>query len=464
MDIWKKIFGGWLLGALLLGWIGQAVAAVTFKGVVVEHRERGEPAAGVEINADGANQTRSVSSGQFTLVFPDGKPGQAVRLIVQRPGWVVVNSLLLESRLPDRPDSLPLELVICRAAEREQRLMDFYGLKGNQFAEQNYRRELAELERQNKATAAERDRLQRELEAARKESGTFARQFASQADTELSELNREALQLFQAGRFAEALQRLSEERLQREAADAQKKLAETAQSYKMRAQMLALNFDFEGAGKAYGEATRLLPGSYDVWSDYADFHLQLKQFHEARRGYTRMLMLAREEGDSSKIADMLNNLGILHHAENRLGEARQASEEALKIRRELAARNPQAYLPVVAATLNNLGNLHLAENRLGEAMQAYEEALKIRRELATRNPQAHLPYVAMTLNNLGNLRSDEKRLGEAMQAYEEALKIRRELATRNPQEYLPQVAETLNMTLPLESVSHSCAHAQASRG
>jgi hypothetical protein len=48
-------------------------------------------------------------------------------------------------------------------------------------------------------------------------------------------------------------------------------------------------------------------------------------------------------------------------------EARKAYEEALKIRRELAAKNPETYLPYVAGTLNNLGILHRDQNRKDEA-------------------------------------------------------------------------------------------------
>ncbi|MDP2834308.1 MAG: tetratricopeptide repeat protein [Pseudomonadota bacterium] len=73
---------------------------------------------------------------------------------------------------------------------------------------------------------------------------------------------------------------------------------------------------------------------------------------------------------------MLNNLGILHSAQNRMEEARKAYDEALAIRRDLSHANPETYRPYVAATLNNLGNLHGAQNRMEEARKAYAEALQ----------------------------------------------------------------------------------------
>jgi tetratricopeptide (TPR) repeat protein len=82
-------------------------------------------------------------------------------------------------------------------------------------------------------------------------------------------------------------------------------------------------------------------------------------------------------------------------------EARNEHAEALKIRRELAHKNPDVYLPDVAQTLNNLGNLDSQQNRMEEARNEYAEALKIPRELAQKNPD--LPGVADTLHNLGDL-------------------------------------------------------------
>ena len=70
----------------------------------------------------------------------------------------------------------------------------------------------------------------------------------------------------------------------------------------------------------------------------------------------------------------LNNLGLLDNAQNRWGEARKEAEEALKIYRELAQKEPETYLPYVAATLNNLGILDRAQNRPAEARKAFEEA------------------------------------------------------------------------------------------
>uniref|UniRef100_UPI0024A87E27 tetratricopeptide repeat protein n=1 Tax=Phaeodactylibacter xiamenensis TaxID=1524460 RepID=UPI0024A87E27 len=87
-------------------------------------------------------------------------------------------------------------------------------------------------------------------------------------------------------------------------------------------------------------------------------------------------------------------------------------------------------------------------NEMGQAKAHYEEALEIRRTLAEKNPDVYLPYVATTLNNLGNLLSDNNEMGQAKAHYEEALEIRRTLAEKNPRAFNLDVCRTaINMAL-----------------
>jgi tetratricopeptide (TPR) repeat protein len=96
--------------------------------------------------------------------------------------------------------------------------------------------------------------------------------------------------------------------------------------------------------------------------------------------------MARQRGDESSIATTLNNLGALDTVQNRMDEADKAYDEALKIRRELAQKNPDKYLPYVANTLNSLGILDSDENRMDEARKAFDEALGIYQRFAARDP------------------------------------------------------------------------------
>ena len=68
-------------------------------------------------------------------------------------------------------------------------------------------------------------------------------------------------------------------------------------------------------------------------------------------------------------------------------------EEALKIYRELAEKEPETNLLYVAATLSNLGILDRAQNRPEEARKAFEEALKIYEAFAKQDPNQFSPLV-----------------------------------------------------------------------
>jgi tetratricopeptide (TPR) repeat protein len=184
--------------------------------------------------------------------------------------------------------------------------------------------------------------------------------------------------------------------------------------------------------------------THDNLFQYAEFLRIHNQFSKAERYYEQILEQFASKCSPRNLATTLNSLGIVYGEQNDYGKALQAYEEALAIRRKLAADNPQAYLPTVAETLNNLGNVYRKQNDAGKALQAYEEALAISRKLAAENPQAYLPDVARTLNNLGIVYDEQNDYGKALQAYEEALAIRRKLAADNPQAYLPDVAATLN--------------------
>ena len=164
-------------------------------------------------------------------------------------------------------------------------------------------------------------------------------------------------------------------------------------------------------------------------------------FGEARSFYERLIELSPTVEHHFEYAYLLQSL-------NDFEKARHHYEEALQIRRELMEKNPEAYLPKVAASLNNLGVLLSDTNDLKKAQDYYEEALQIHRELAQQNPEAYLPDVAASLNNLGVLLRDTNDLKKAQDYQEEALQIRRKLAQQNPRAYLPDVAVTQqNLTI-----------------
>ena len=76
-----------------------------------------------------------------------------------------------------------------------------------------------------------------------------------------------------------------------------------------------------------------------------------------------------------------------------MGRGSEGSRGGAEDLRELAQKEPETYLPYVAATLNNLGILDRARNRPAEARMAFEEAMKIYEAFAKQNPDQFSPLV-----------------------------------------------------------------------
>jgi len=183
----------------------------------------------------------------------------------------------------------------------------------------------------------------------------------------------------------------------------------------------------------------------------AGLDTEQKRMDEARQHYEEAVKIRRELAQQnpdaylSYLATTLNDWGSLDLRQKRMDEARQHFEEAAKIRRKLAQQNPDAYLLRLATTLNNLGNVDQLQNRLDEARQDYKEALKFYNQPTRQNPDACLPGLALTLTDLGSLDFRQKRMEEARQHFEGSLRAYRQLAQENPDAYQPSVAQTLNV-------------------
>ena len=109
-----------ILGVALLGVVAQSRAA-TIKGTIVLDEVGGQPMANVQIvdSARSGGPWASGSDGGFTLDYPERHPGQRVQLLVNKEGYVVVNELQLDLAIPADPDARPLQIILCKEADRE---------------------------------------------------------------------------------------------------------------------------------------------------------------------------------------------------------------------------------------------------------------------------------------------------------------------------------------------------------
>ena len=89
-------------------------------------------------------------------------------------------------------------------------------------------------------------------------------------------------------------------------------------------------------------------------------------------------------------------------SQNDTEKTRREYEKALKTYRKLAEKEPETYLPGVAATLNDLAIIDGDQNRVEKARKEFEEALNTYRELAHKEPDIYLRYRSDNTQQLGD--------------------------------------------------------------
>src|SRR5436190_420792 len=470
----------------MVGVVSKVQGTAVLRGVVLSNELGGPPVGNVEVSAVAGNPNNTGTDGRFMFTFPNRKPGDTVRLIVRKEGYVVVNDIQLEFTLPADPDERLAIILLCKEGDREEMARRFYKLKSVEAIDETYKKKLEDaqnasaaelaklrqerdqakaidetykkkLQEAQNASAAELAKLRQERDQAKGATDKVIEGLAKQKPDVGSELYRTTTRLFLDGKVDRALVTLSDEKLRELSkarkegkVEAEKITEEATRAWLLKAQLLTVQFRFNDAEQAYQGAIETSPGSFGANFAFALFSQQLNHYDKAMSAYGRCLELASRNQDNDKIAMTQTNLAILDAGLNRPEAARKGFEEALEIYRKSAKNDPDTHLPDVAATANNLATLDRDQNRPEAARKRYEEALKIYRQLAQKNPDTYLPYVALTVNNLAALDRDQNRMEEARRGLEEALKIRRGLAQNNPNAYLPKVASTLNNLAKLD--------------
>jgi tetratricopeptide (TPR) repeat protein len=96
----------------------------------------------------------------------------------------------------------------------------------------------------------------------------------------------------------------------------------------------------------------------------------------------------------------LNNVGAFLSSLGRRDEALRASEEAVAIRRELAAGNRDAFLPDLALSLCARGDVLTGGGQFEEASESYFEGLQLYLGIIQIAPDEIGPRVQPNLGNM----------------------------------------------------------------
>ena len=426
------------------------------KGVISVHNSEFETGrrqyvqnATVEDYFERATPQTSDVNGKFKLVFVGVPEKTKVDLIVKKEGWELVNIAAL-SAVTGQRDSVRLSMA--RPEKIAEYRRQIYKV-GKTEAEKNLAAQLQEKRRQievlqrdaenNKTAIAQLQREYGELQAFASKvedmAQDLARRYAPVNLDDAAPLYRESFRLFQSGELDKALQVLREADLSGQVDDILKerktianikievKQRDSIQQQRTTDLLLALGlkadlhkarFEWDSALVCLENRVKLDSTDASNLFELANFLSNQNKKNEAIANYEKALKLAATPASKATI---LNNLGIQYSANQKMPQAEAAYNEALKIRRQLAAHNPDAFLPYVAGTLNNLVLFHLGQPEV--AQKYLKESLRIQRELAQANPDAQNLKLARTLVIGGFVYEAAGETAKSQAYFKEALSI-----------------------------------------
>jgi CHAT domain-containing protein/tetratricopeptide (TPR) repeat protein len=221
---------------------------------------------------------------------------------------------------------------------------------------------------------------------------------AQQAD-DASELNKKVIELYNAGRYSDAVP--------------------------IAQRVLAIN------EKALG---RDHPDVATSLNNLASLYKNRGRYADAEPLYQRALAINEKAlgRDHPNVATSLDNLALLYNNQGRYAEAEPLYQRALAINEKALGRDH----PNVATSLNNLASLYYNQGRYADAEPLYQRSLAILEKALGRDH----PYVAGSLNNLAELYRSQGRYADAEPLYQRSLAINEKALGRDH----PDVARSLN--------------------
>jgi tetratricopeptide (TPR) repeat protein len=195
-------------------------------------------------------------------------------------------------------------------------------------------------------------------------------------------LNQQAVELYQAGRYPEALS------LARQ----------------------ALELDEKALGPEHPDIAVSLSNLAGLYKASGAFEKALPLFQQALKIREKAL-----GPDDPATATSLNNLAALYWARGAYDKALPLYQRALKIReRALGPEHPDT-----SVSLNNLAMLYHSMGDYSQALPLFQRALAIREKVLGPDD----PATATTLSNLAGLYEDQGAYGKAVPLYQRSLKI-----------------------------------------
>src|SRR5437773_6559204 len=202
--------------------VSKTQAGAVLRGVVLSNELGGPPMGNIEVSTLVGNTNNTDANGKFTFSFPNKKPGDTVRLIIRKEGYVVVNDIQLERILPADPEERPVIILLCKEGDREEMARRFYRLKNATNIDETYKKKLQD---EQNASAAELAKLRQERDQAKTIDETYKKKLQDAQNASAAELAK----LSQERDQAKAVEETYKKKLQDEQEGSAAELAKPSQ-------------------------------------------------------------------------------------------------------------------------------------------------------------------------------------------------------------------------------------------
>lgn len=211
----------YILVSMLLSVVTQLVVGQTVeRGRILEYKGNAQktPLSGVELNVKGASTVTSDAKGFFILKFPTQKLGQSIQCNeIYKSGFIIFNKDAVEAwRISNSQRTF--RIIMCKENDFRALKKKYYGI-----FEKSYKRD---YERQKQKAYAEKKEvlklqtrlkeIENEYEEKMSNINNYVETFARIDLSEMSNIEKEALQLVEAGHIEEGIKKYEELRLRQQ--------------------------------------------------------------------------------------------------------------------------------------------------------------------------------------------------------------------------------------------------------
>lgn len=358
------------------------------RGVVVQQNSGKRTLSGVKITTFGGNSTYSDSNGHFEIKYQNKNAGDNIILMCEKNGFEVINEKELESVIIRKdPDDI-VKISMCNIGERNKLALQYYNIIlentnkriDSDLKELNRKVEtLSNNEKEKELLFEQINSLIMERDSWVLKAENLAQQLSEINTDELSSLRKKSFDNFLSGNIQDALDVVSDEKLDKFYHDALDKkikadslLKEAITNYIYKADLCLADLRFLDAEKNFIKALNIDSLNYSVVDKLILFYLQYSP-EKALNLINKITPYFEKDEYSSKRLDYMSAIAYLQNKQD-FQKAEQLLVSAKNYYIPLSIDYPKKYIGDVSNCYYYLGLIAIEKQDFNSAKDYFHKA------------------------------------------------------------------------------------------